>query len=153
MRFRSCRFVLSLISVLAALAVLPIEAGLQSVTRDVILAIQRGRRLNVFDAATLEPLGHFRIDRLGETVRARGDGRVIFFRQQTPVNPPGGCCGLFALDLETKNLCHLVEPSGQVVLTPDDRLFLRSAAMSESKSSMRKPSRPLRRIVTIPYVS
>lgn len=93
-------------------------------TREVILATQRNRRLHVFDAATLEPLGHFAVGNLAHTVSPSPNGRTLFIEQAMP-SDPNGCCALFALDLETRKMCRLIEPSGLGVVTPDSqRLFI-----------------------------
>lgn len=93
-------------------------------TREVILATQRNRRLHFFDAATLEPLGHFAVGNLAHTVSPSPNGRTLFIEQAMP-SDPNGCCALFALDLETRKMCWLIEPSSLGVITPDSqRLFV-----------------------------
>lgn len=85
---------------------------------DVIIATQRNRRLHFFDASSLEPLGSFVVHHLAHTVSASPDGRTLYVQQA--LTPDGnGCCALLAIDLLTKRMCPMVEPSNLAVPTPD----------------------------------
>lgn len=92
--------------------------------RAVVLAVQRDRRLHVFDAVTLAPLGSFRVHNLAAGVQARPDGGMIFI-QQADTPDGGGCCALFSLDLATREMCRLITPTGQSIpLTGNGRVFI-----------------------------
>ena len=88
--------------------------------REVILATQRDHRLHVFDPQTLEWLGSFETYNLTHGVSASLDGRKIFVAQAS--TPDGnGCCALFSLDLETQEMCRMVEPVTTQAPSPDGR--------------------------------
>jgi hypothetical protein len=85
---------------------------------DVLLATRRNRRLDFFDAGSLELLGSFAIHRLAASVFANPNGRTLYVQQAA--TPDGNsCCGLFSLDLTTKAMCFMIEPSNLAVPTPD----------------------------------
>jgi len=100
----------------------PPRAAVAEESREVVLAVRRDRRLHVFDAETLEPLGHFVVHDLAHSVSARPDGRVLFIAQAAE-RAGDGCCALFALDLETKRLCRMIEPAMWSTPSPDGRLL------------------------------
>src|SRR5262245_37513418 len=88
--------------------------------REVIVTTQRNRRLHVFDASNLQPLGYFTVNDNAHSVVASPDGLKLFLEQPAPPDV-NGCCALFALDLITHKLCKLVFPSSLGVPTPDGR--------------------------------
>jgi hypothetical protein len=74
----------------------------------------------VFDATTLEPLGHFVVHNLAHRVSSSPDGRTLFLAQAAE-REGNGCCALFALRLATGELCRLVEPAMEGVPSPEGR--------------------------------
>jgi hypothetical protein len=88
--------------------------------REVIVATQRNRRLHVFDANTLQPLGYFAVNNNAHSVTASPDGLMLFLEQPGPPDF-NGCCTLYALDLVTHKLCNLIFPSSLGVPSPDRR--------------------------------
>src|SRR5215510_11750264 len=78
--------------------------------REVIIATQRNRRLHVFDANTLRPLGYFTVNNNAHSVVASPDGLKLFLEQPAPPEF-NSCCTLYALDLVTHKLCALISPS------------------------------------------
>src|SRR5215510_6999919 len=68
--------------------------------REVIIATQRNRRLHVFDANTLRPLGYFTVNNNAHSVVASPDGLKLFLEQPAPPEF-NSCCTLYALDLVT----------------------------------------------------
>ncbi|MBI2918497.1 MAG: hypothetical protein HYY01_10960 [Chloroflexi bacterium] len=91
-------------------------------TRQVILAaaLRTLGRVQVFDAATLEPLGYVVTNKTVDDVNVAPDGKTVFIVQATTPESPG-CCALFALDLTTGELCRLNEPASRSVPSPDGR--------------------------------
>jgi hypothetical protein len=88
--------------------------------REVIIATQRNRRLHVFDANTLRPLGYFTVNDNAHSVVASPDGLKLFLEQ--PASPDANsCCALFALDLVSRKLCKLISPSSLGAPSPDGR--------------------------------
>ena len=111
-----------LVFVLVSITFAILMPGLQVVEnpRQVILATQRDHRLHVLDAQTLERLGSFEPYNLTHGVSASLDGRRLFIAQAS--TPDGnGCCALFSLDLETLEMCRVVEPVTTQVPSPDGR--------------------------------
>jgi hypothetical protein len=88
--------------------------------REVIIATQRNRRLHVFDANTLRPLGYFTVNDNAHSVVASPDGLKLFLEQPAPPEF-NRCCTLYALDLITHKLCALISPSGLGAPSPDGR--------------------------------
>jgi len=85
---------------------------------DVLVATRRNRRLDFFDVGSLELLGSFRIHHLAHSVSASPGGRTLYLQQAAAPNG-NSCCALFSLDLTTKVMCPLIEPSNLGVPTPD----------------------------------
>jgi hypothetical protein len=91
--------------------------------QNVVLATRRAGRVEVFDAATLQPLGTIGIDRLAESIAASPDGRTLFIAQQMQ-SVKNSCCALFALNLGTREMCFLREPTMKATASPDgQKLF------------------------------
>jgi len=85
---------------------------------DVLVATRRNRRLDFFDVGSLELLGSFRIHHLAHSVSASPGGRTLYLQQAA--TPDGNsCCALFSLDLTTKFMCFMIEPSNLAVPTSD----------------------------------
>jgi hypothetical protein len=92
----------------------------------VVVAAARTGQIQIFEAATLTPLGDFRVNQPVESVSASPDGRRLYIAQEEPAKP-GDCCGLFTLDLETRNMCFLAAPALFGAPSPDGRfLFTQS---------------------------
>jgi hypothetical protein len=88
--------------------------------REVIIATQRNRRLHIFDANSLQPLGYFTVNNNAHSVVASPDGLKLFLEQPAPPDV-NGCCALFALDLVSHKLCKLISPSSLGAPSPDGR--------------------------------
>jgi hypothetical protein len=90
---------------------------------DVLIATRRNRRVEFFDASSLELLGSFAIHHLAHSVCVSPNGRTLYIQQAA--EPDGNsCCALFSLDLATKVMCRMIEPSSPAVPTRDGlRIF------------------------------
>src|ERR1017187_6103973 len=88
------------------LAVLAVSALAADDGQNVILATRRAGRVEVFDAATLQPLGMIGVDPLAESIAASPDGHTLFIAQAM-LSIRNSCCGLFALNLDSKEMCFL----------------------------------------------
>lgn len=92
----------------------------------VVVAASRAGTVHFFDAA-LAPMGTIGVNPLLESVSASPDGRRLYIAQEGQMKP-GSCCGLFALDLETKKMCFLTEPSLYGAASPDGRFLFTQGA-------------------------
>ena len=97
-------------------------AALSQEPRAVVLATNRDGRVEVFNALTLATLGTLAIHPLAESTSASPDGRTLYIAQESE-STPGGCCGLFALDLETRRMCPVISPSLFGAPSPDGRFL------------------------------
>jgi len=88
--------------------------------RDVVVATRRAGRVEIFDAGTLQPLGTIGVEPLAESIQPSPDGRTLFIAQAMR-SIPNSCCGLFALNLETREMCFLREPAMRSTPSPDGR--------------------------------
>ena len=85
---------------------------------DVLVATRRNRRVDFFDVSSLDLLGSFAIHNLAHSVCVSPNGRTLYLQQ--PATPNGNsCCALFSLDLATRVMCPMIEPSSVGVPTPD----------------------------------
>lgn len=101
---------------LAILLLLPIFIA-QAQDRTVLLAVHRAGRVEVLAPDTLQTLGTIEVLPLADGV-ASGSGGMIFLREG--LGPEfKGCCALYALDLKTRNLTKLLDPTFAVVLSSD----------------------------------
>jgi len=96
------------------------KEGRNNDLREVIVATQRNRRLHVFDASNLQPLGYFTVNDNAHSVVASPDGLKLLLEQPAPPNL-NVCCALFALDLVTQKLCKLISPSSLGATSSDGR--------------------------------
>jgi len=110
----------------------------------VVLAAARAGRIEVIDAATLEPLGTIGVSQLLESVTASPDGHRLYVAQENP-SAPGECCGLFSLDLETHNMCLLAAPALFGSPSPDGRVLFTQGDQGVDMFS----ARTLNRITTM----
>jgi len=85
-------------------------AALSQEPRAVVLATNRDGRVEVLDALTLANLGALAVNSLAESTGASPDGRTLYIAQEGE-STPGGCCGLFAFDLETRQMCSIISPA------------------------------------------
>lgn len=88
--------------------------------QEFLVATQRNGRLHFFKAETLEPLGYFVLNKGAHNVSSSPDGGRLFIAQPAPPDD-SNCCALFSLDLTTRQLCKLVFPTGEGVLSPNGR--------------------------------
>jgi hypothetical protein len=112
--------------------------------QNVILATRRAGRVEVFDAGTLQPLGTIGVDPLAESIAASPDGHTLFIAQATP-SRPNSCCGLLALNLDSKEMCFLRAPALRSTPSPDGRkLFLQRGNVGidvfDAKTLVRLPT-------------
>lgn len=89
-------------------------------TKTVLVASRRAGYLEFYDPASLQTIGRVRVGVLAESVAASPDGHRLFVAQALP-SDQNGCCALFALDLRTKSLCHVIEPALDCAVSPDGR--------------------------------
>jgi hypothetical protein len=87
-----------------------------------VLAASRTGRIEVFDAATLEPLGAIGVNQPLESVTPSPDGRRLYIAQAEQ-GTTGSCCGLYSLDLETLRMCLLTTPALFGAPSPDGRFL------------------------------
>jgi hypothetical protein len=92
----------------------------------VVVAAGRAGTVHFFDAE-LAPMGTIGVNPLLESVSASPDGRRLYIAQESQMKP-GSCCGLFSLDLETKKMCFLTEPSLYGAVSPDGRFLFSQGA-------------------------
>jgi len=84
----------------------------------VLLATHRVGRVEVFDPVTLAPIGSIHVLPLANGIGSNPDGRILYIPEG--IGPDfKGCCALYALNLETRRMTRLVEPSGGVTVSPD----------------------------------
>ncbi len=103
-----------------ASALLALSAFAADDGANVILTTRRAGRVEIFDAGTLQPLGTIGVDPLAESVTPSPDGRTLFIAQAMR-SIPNSCCALFALNLESREMCFLREPAMSATPSPDGR--------------------------------
>ena len=84
----------------------------------VLLAAHRAGRVEVLDPATLAPLGSINVLPLADGIRSSPDGSFLYVREGIPPDFKG-CCALYALNLETRKMTRLVEPSRAATVSPN----------------------------------
>lgn len=85
----------------------------------VVVAAARTGRIEMFDAA-LGPMGAITVNSQLESVSASPDGRRLYIAQES-ASAPGTCCGLFALDLASQDMCFLAAPALFGMPSPEGR--------------------------------
>jgi hypothetical protein len=85
---------------------------------DVLIATRRNRRVDFFDIRSFDLLGSFAIHNLAHSLSVSPNGRTIYLQQAAAPNG-NSCCALFSLDLATRVMCPMIEPSNFGVPTPD----------------------------------
>ncbi len=90
--------------------------------RSVVLTATRAGRVGILDAHSLTTLGSLTVNRLAESISASPDGRTLYVAQESE-STPGGCCGLFSIDLATRRMCLLVAPALYAAPSPDGRFL------------------------------
>jgi hypothetical protein len=76
----------------------------------VVLAISRAGHIEMFDSRSLARLGTMRVNQPAESVHASPDGRRLYVAAGSEPTKDE-CCGLFSLDLETRQMCLLASPA------------------------------------------
>lgn len=110
-------------------AVLALSALAADDGQNVILATRRAGRVEVFDAGTLQPLGTIGVDLLAESITSSPDGHTLFIAQAMR-SIRNSCCALFALNLESREMCFLREPAMKATFSPDgQKLFFQRGAV------------------------
>jgi len=71
----------------------------------VLLAVRRAGTVEVIDPDTLHSIGHIFVGKLAEFILGSPDGRKLIIAQGMGADS-NGCCGLYALDLETRKMKH-----------------------------------------------
>ena len=84
----------------------------------VLLAVHRVGRIEILDPATLAPLGSVKVLPLADGILSSPDGSFLYVPEGVAPDFKG-CCALYALNLETKRMTRLLEPSGGVTVSPD----------------------------------
>jgi hypothetical protein len=84
----------------------------------VLLAAHRAGRVEILDPATLAPLGSINVLPLADGISSSPDGSFLYIREGIAPDFKG-CCALYALNLETKRMTRLVEPSSAATVSPD----------------------------------
>jgi DNA-binding beta-propeller fold protein YncE len=97
---------------LSMLWILGIAAGaaLAQDSRSVVLAASRAGRVEILDANSLRVLASLAVNGQTESVSASPDGRTLYVAQESEA-ARAGCCGLFSLDLSTRQMCLLIAPA------------------------------------------
>ncbi len=75
----------------------------------VVLAAGGAGRVEILDANSLQFLGSLELNSRTESVSASADGRRLYVAQES--ESAGGCCGLYSLDLTTRQTCLLTAPA------------------------------------------
>ena len=105
---------------LSLLLLLVLPAGAQEKRQQdrqiVLLAARRAGRVEAFDPATLVPLGSIRVLPMADGISHSPDGTILYIPEGTP---PGNCCSLYALDLETMRMSPVAEPASGATISPD----------------------------------
>jgi WD40 repeat protein len=89
----------------------------------VLLAAHRVGRIEVLDPITLAQIGSIVVLPMADGIASNPDGRILYIREGVAPDFKG-CCALYALDLETRRMSRLVEPSGGVTVSPDGNYVL-----------------------------
>jgi hypothetical protein len=138
----------------AILLVLPLVVG-QAQDRTVLLAAHRSGNLEALDPETLLPFGSIRVLPLADIVVGGPQG-VVFLRDG--IGPEfNGCCALYGLDLKTRSMTKLLDPtSTAVVVSPDGKHVITQRGMGiesfNAHTLQREPGIP-RPIAADPYRS
>src|SRR5271165_2912902 len=82
----------------------------------VVLATNRTGRIE-FYSGNLQKLGMIGVRGQAESATASPDGRMLYVAAESE-STQGKCCGLYTLDLETRNLCFLTAPALFGVVSP-----------------------------------
>lgn len=108
----------------------------------VVLAASRAGHIEVFDDQ-LRPLGTIGVGHQLESVTASPDGRRLYIAQESR-QAPGGCCGLFSLDLQTWQMCPVASPALFGAPSPDGRFIFtqssRGVEMFDAQTLSRLPA-------------
>lgn len=78
--------------------------------RSVVLAAARAGRVEILDANSLATLGSLAVNGQTESISASLDGRTLYVAQGSEPTA-GGCCGLYSIDLTTRQMCFLIGPA------------------------------------------
>lgn len=100
----------------SALFLLFLLAG-QSECQTVLLAAHRSGWVEAFDSNSLQPLGTLKV--LPQLNGVTSDQTGVLFLQEGISPDFQGCCALYAVDLKTRKMTKLSEPSDKVALSPD----------------------------------
>jgi hypothetical protein len=103
-------------SCLTILLLLPLVMG-QASDRTVLLAAHRAGRVEVLDPDTLQSIGSIKVLPVADGIATGLDG-IIFLREGLAPDFQG-CCALYALDLKTRYMTRLLDPVGDIVVSPD----------------------------------
>jgi hypothetical protein len=104
------------------LLLLLVVAHAQTKDRTVLLAAHRAGSVEALDTNTLELLGSVKVLPLVDRV-ASGSDRMLFLREGLAPDFRG-CCALYALDLKTREMTRLLEPTSSVIVSPDGKHVL-----------------------------
>ena len=85
-----------------------------------LLLSRRAGWIEAIDLESLATVSRIRVPAMTDSVAADPSGRRLFVA--APASAEKGCCALFALDLYTMQLSHLIEPAQRAVVT-SERIF------------------------------
>ena len=78
-------------------------------SRSVVVAATHSGRIEILESDSLRPVGSVAVNHEVESVSASPDGRRLYVAQESETTR--GCCGLFSLDLATRQMCLLTAPA------------------------------------------
>ena len=91
--------------------------------QSVLLAAHRVGRVEVFDPITLAPIGSIHVLPMANGIASNPDGKILYIPEDAAPDFKG-CCALYALDLETRRMSRLIEPSGGITVSRDGNYVL-----------------------------
>ncbi len=100
----------------AILLILPFTVG-QAHDQTVLLAAHRAGRVEVLDPITLQSLGTIKVLPQANGITSDRTGILLLREGLTPDFQ--GCCALYAVDLKTREMTKLLEPTSDVAVSPD----------------------------------
>jgi hypothetical protein len=130
-------------SCLAILLFLPLVIG-QAQEQTVLLAAHRSGRVEVLDPDTLQSLRSIKVLPLADEITS-GSGGLIFLREGLAPDFRG-CCALYALDLNTRDMTKVLSPVADIVVSPDGQYLVTQRGNVGIESFDTQTLQPLRRI-------
>jgi len=107
---------------LAILLILPSSLDQARKYRTVVLAAHRSGGVEVLDPITLQSLGSIKV--LPQANGVTSDHTGVLFLREGLAPEFQGCCALYAVNLKTRELTKLVEPTSNITVSPDGQHVL-----------------------------